>query len=322
VTVAPVSADRRDGGSAFRHEAMFYASDEAFVDGTLAFIREGLEADEPILVVVNRAKLDWLREGLGEDAGGQVRFADMSGVGANPARIIPAWRDFVSEHAAPGRRLRGIGEPISPSRSAAELVECHRHESLLNLAFADTTGFHLLCPYDVSALGPDVIDQATANHPHIRQDGVERESASYEGLETVEAPFAAPLPEPSVRPRELAFRRGSLRSVRPFVSGCASSAGFSPAKLGDLLLAATEVASNSIRHAGGEGRMRVWREGRVLICEVQDSGRIDQPLVGRERPADGQLGGYGLWLANQLCDLVQVRSFPVGSVVRLHMRVG
>ena len=46
-----------------------------------------------------------------------------------------------------------------------------------------------------------------------------------------------------------------------------------------------------------------------------------EPLVGRERPA-GPAGGYGLWLANQLCDLVQVRSFPAGSVVRLHMRVG
>jgi anti-sigma regulatory factor (Ser/Thr protein kinase) len=300
---------------------MFYAGDEAFADGALAFIREGLEADEPILVVVSRAKADRLREGLGDDAGGRVGFADMATVGANPARIIPAWRDFVTEHAAPGRTLRGIGEPITPSRSAAELVECHRHESLLNLAFADTPGFHLLCPYDTASLGPDVIDQATANHPYLRQNGLERESARYEGLEPIEAPFAAPLPEPSVRPRELAFRRGSLRSVRAFVTGCASSAGFSAAKLGDLLLAATEIASNSVRHAGGEGRMRVWREGRVLICEVRDSGRLDGPLAGRERPAEGQIGGYGLWLANQLCDLVQVRSFPVGSVVRLHMRV-
>jgi hypothetical protein len=33
------------------------------------------------------------------------------------------------------------------------------------------------------------------------------------------------------------------------------------------------------------------------------------------------MGGYGLWLANQLCDLVQVRSFPTGSAVRLHMRL-
>jgi hypothetical protein len=31
-------------------------------------------------------------------------------------------------------------------------------------------------------------------------------------------------------------------------------------------------------------------------------------------------GSAGLWLANQLCDLVQIRSFAAGTVVRLHMR--
>ncbi|MGI8873571.1 MAG: hypothetical protein ACR2KP_04455 [Egibacteraceae bacterium] len=34
-------------------------------------------------------------------------------------------------------RLRGAGEPIWPERRPAELVECQRHESLLNVAFAD-----------------------------------------------------------------------------------------------------------------------------------------------------------------------------------------
>jgi MEDS: MEthanogen/methylotroph, DcmR Sensory domain len=44
--------------------------------------------------------------------------------------------------------LRGIGEPLFATRSADELVECQRHEALLNLAFQDAPGFWLLCPYD------------------------------------------------------------------------------------------------------------------------------------------------------------------------------
>ena len=32
--------------------------------------------------------------------------------------------------------------------------------------------------------------------------------------------------------------------------------------------------------------------------------------------------GFGLWLVNQLCDLVQLRTFPWGSVVRLGMALG
>ena len=82
--------------------------------------------------------------------------------GANPACIIPAWREFVDEHAAASRALRGIGEPIWPDRTSAELVECQRHESLLNLAFAGTRSFHLLCPYDTEALDAAVIEEATA----------------------------------------------------------------------------------------------------------------------------------------------------------------
>ena len=41
------------------------------------------------------------------------------------------------------------------------------------------------------------------------------------------------------------------------------------------------------------------------------------PLAGRERPAGLGDAGRGLWIVNQLCDLVQVR----GGVVRLHVGV-
>jgi hypothetical protein len=41
---------------------------------------------------------------------------------------------------------------------------------------------------------------------------------------------------------------------------------------------------------------------------------------GRGKPTADRGSGFGLWLANQLCDLVQIRSFSTGSVVRLHVR--
>jgi hypothetical protein len=66
--------------------------------------------------------------------------------------------------------------------------------------------------------------------------------------------------------------------------------------------------------------LRVWQDVDALICEVSDSGVIDQPLVGRELPAPGIEGGRGMWLVNQLCELVQVRSLATGTVVRLHVR--
>ena len=86
-------------------------------------------------------------------------------VGRNPARIIPAWRAFVDRQAAAGRPSRGIGELVGPERGAAELTECHRHESLLNLAFDGGTAWRLLCPYDTDALDPIVVDEALRTHP-------------------------------------------------------------------------------------------------------------------------------------------------------------
>ena len=53
---------------------------------------------------------------------------------------------------------------------------------------------------------------------------------------------------------------------------------------------------------------------------MRDRGRFEDPLAGRRRPSGAQVGGYGLWLANQVCDLVQLRSHEDGSTVRVHMR--
>jgi anti-sigma regulatory factor (Ser/Thr protein kinase) len=90
----------------------------------------------------------------------------------------------------------------------------------------------------------------------------------------------------------------------------------------ELVLAVDELATNSIRHGGGSGTLRCWREGEALLCEVQDRGWIDAPLVGRRRPDPEASSGRGVWLANQLCDLVQIRSSSTGTVVRVHKRLG
>jgi MEDS: MEthanogen/methylotroph, DcmR Sensory domain len=79
----------------FRHEALLYDGEAGFLTGTLPFIREGVATGEPVLVVVSAARVGLLRSALGGDAD-RVAFADMTDVGANPARIIPAWRDFVA----------------------------------------------------------------------------------------------------------------------------------------------------------------------------------------------------------------------------------
>ena len=147
----------------FQHEAFVYESDDEFVSVTREFLDRGLEAEDVMLVVVAADKIAALRGELGA-AADDIQFADMHEVGANPARIIPAWTDFLADRGRPGRGARGIGEPIWSGRSQAELAECHVHEALLNYAFTDAPAgaipWRLLCPYDARSLTAEVIEQA------------------------------------------------------------------------------------------------------------------------------------------------------------------
>ena len=95
----------RAADQAFRHDALLYAGDEEFLVGALAFIRMGIEAGEPILVVVDRVKFGLLESALGRDAQ-HVQFADMRELGGNPARLIPAWKQYLDGRSEPRRRRR------------------------------------------------------------------------------------------------------------------------------------------------------------------------------------------------------------------------
>jgi anti-sigma regulatory factor (Ser/Thr protein kinase) len=214
--------------------------------------------------------------------------------------------------------MRGIGEPVYPERSAAELAECQRHEDLLNRAFDRSVPWWLLCPYDTELLDPSIIAAARTSHPYLLHDGDHGVSDTYR-----DAPddHDAPLPEPLAPVVTMRYGgRASLGAVRQFVAVHAADSGLRHARTADLVLAASEIAANSVRHGGGGGTLRAWRDGDACVCELRDDGHIVDPLAGRERPPAEQPGGRGLWLANHVCDLVQVRSSQRGTTVRLHVR--
>jgi anti-sigma regulatory factor (Ser/Thr protein kinase) len=317
VTVTPAPSAGTVGG--YRHEAFLYSGLPEFLSGTLSFIRRAVSAGDPVLVVVSAAKIGLLREQLGAE-NGHVAFADMADVGGNPARIIALWQAFVRDNAG-AAQLCGIGEPIEPGRSPVEVAECQLHEALLNVAFDAATPLWLLCPYDLEVLAADVIDEAHRAHPFVARGDLRQASSAFEPIDPA-APFDRPLPPPAPWAAFMSFGSGELRELRAFVAGHAARAGLGAEAATGVVLAVSEIASNSIRHGGGRGELRIWTEGRTLVCEVSDTGHITSPLVGRVRPAPGAAGGAGLWLANQLCDLVQISSSARGSTVRVHQATG
>jgi len=312
-TPTPVDFDGR--ASRFWHGAFFYGGDAEFVDGVGRFLQAGLDAGDPMLVVVAAEKIGWLRDHLGADAGA-VQFADMAEVGRNPGRIIGYWYDFMNEHGA-GHTPRGVGEPVFPSRSAAELAECNQHEALLNTAFDGGLPWWLLCPYDTTALAPEVLDDARRNHPELVQDGALLESPVYVE-DRIHGMIDTPLPEPEATLLERDIKVEDLGSLRRAVRALAEGAGMDPRRAADLVIAVNELASNSLRHGGGGGWLRCWKDGTNIVCEVADRGRIADPLVGRSRPSAEQAGGRGVWMVHDLCDLVQLRTAESGTVVRVH----
>ncbi len=304
----------------FEHEALLYEGMEGFLAEAVPFIREGLRAGEPVMVAVGADKIARLREELGDDAQ-RVRFEDMARLGRNPGRIIPAWRQFLAARP-PDRGIRGIGEPIWAGRSTDELVECQLHESLLNIAFDGAEDFRLLCPYDTAGLDPAVVHEARCSHPIVAEHHVRGPSHEYRGLEDVLTPFEAPLPKPPASAEILGFDREALDEVRRVVLAAAARAGLTADRASDAVLATNEVAANAVRHGGGQGILRTWLQDDELVCEVRDRGLIADPLVGRSTPQPAQSSGWGVWIAHQVCDLVQLRSSPQGTVVRLRMRTG
>lgn len=306
----------------FCHEALFYAGGEEFLAGVLAFVHEGLAVQEPVLVAVGPEKISALRAALGVQAE-RVDFADIGDVGRNPARIIPHWQAFLDAH--PDRPVRGVGEPIWQGRGRDEMVECQVHERLLNVAFGGRGAWKLLCPYDTQLLPAEVIQEARRSHPMVITAGQCETSPPFLPAQHSMAELEQDLPEPTGPVAQLVFdhRPESLALVRAFVAEHAQRAGLADADVEHLVLAANELATNSMRHGPGHGTVRLWQEAQGMVCEVKDSGSFTPPpLIGRQRPGFERVGGRGLWLANQLCDLVQIRTEPGGTVVRLHLRPG
>ena len=241
--------------------------------------------------------------------------------------------------------MRAIGESLWAGRGRQEAVECHLHEWLLPRAFVQDPRLWLVCPYDVSGLDAADIDVARRLHQLIFDvDDVEREPYPAPDLTDAATPSAprdllltaVPFPAddrlPPAQPDpvvELTFGNGDLAEVRDRTTAAATGAGLEPYRAKELTLAVHEVASNVLRHTDGSGRLRVWAAGpgiegpSAVVCEISDTGialgAIADPMVGRVRPTTGSDSGRGLWLANQLCDLVQLRTSPSGTVVRMHV---
>ena len=297
--------------SGLSHLGFFYRNQRDYLARIEAFTSAGHASGEPVFIAVPRDKFSVLRERLG----GPVRSADMAEMGRNPARIIPEIRDFIDAH--PGKRVRYVGEPVWPGRSAAEMCEVARHEALINLAFTGMA-VTILCPYDATGLPPSVVRGAELRHPAVLGNG-RRAAGRSPRPGTLPPECGRPLPAPPAAAETLSYET-DLRPLRRLVAGYAGRAGLREERAANLALAASEIAANTLQHTSAGGTMHIWHTGEEILCQIRDQGWITDPLAGRtRRPPDER--GHGLWVVNQVCDLVELRTGPAGTTFRLHMNL-
>jgi anti-sigma regulatory factor (Ser/Thr protein kinase) len=297
------------------HYGLLYRRREDLVDRLAAFIMAGLDAGEPVLAALPTENLAALGRQLPRDHP-DLELADMSVAGRNPGRILP-WMLHAFAREAQGRRVRIIGEPIWQARSANEYAACVQHEALINVALAELN-VTALCPYDVSTLSSQALQDAEFTHPAMEdEDGGWRSGHSYPQAYHAHTLFGTQLAEPPRAAERLWFGDLDLRIVREHIRAVGVRAGMRDHDLAMLQLAVTEAATNAVEHGGGSGVLRTWIDGEHLVSDVLSPAPLQRLLAGRTMVEHTSVRGRGLLMINQLCDLVRLHVGPSGTAVRM-----
>ena len=289
-----------------QHDLLPYSGPGGFAAAAADRVTGALSAGAAAVVFADADQIAEVRRELGKD-GGDLFAIDRSVAGRNPARVIPTLQNLVDAHREGG--VRCVGEPVRADDTAAVRTEVALHELILQLPAFSGWNCHLSCAYD-ETLDDDVIAHITTCHDELADPA-----------DTVDRARAEALPIRPIDSEELGVDRTTLSALRGFIEGRASKAGLDDERVDDLVYAVNEVVTNSICHGEGRARVSFWVGGadHAVTCEVRDRGWIRDPLAGRIAPHPDRPSGRGLWLVNQLCDLVQLRSSPAGTTVRLHI---
>ena len=129
-----------------------------------------------------------------------------------------------------------------------------------------------------------------------------------------------PIDDESVTLARQHFAVRHMRRLRELVASVARRVGLGKERGEDFELAVNEAISNVIKHGGGSGQLELIKDDdRALIAQISDWGpgmALRAPIA---LPPVAQHHGRGLYLMQQLCDRVEYRTGPDGTMVHLEM---
>jgi anti-sigma regulatory factor (Ser/Thr protein kinase) len=307
-------------GTSLTHQALLYGSEEEFLTGTVAFIRDGLERGDSIQIATTDRNTRCLRAALGADAR-CAAFLNSSQCYRHPMRALAATHRTVQIASRSGQRSRLIGEPLWTARTAQRSKEWARYESLVNAALGWANAA-IMCTYDTRVVDPNVVTEVARTHPELVVNGSPHPSTSYVDPAVFNAECdRSPLPEPPPGAQWLRFDAvEQLATLRAFVASYATQAGAAVPDVEHFVRAVDQVVTHAIEYGGGSGVLRVWTNPQAIVCEVSDTrAGLRDPLAGFLPRGRANARGRGLWWARQLCDLLELRTSPAGTLVQLHL---
>jgi anti-sigma regulatory factor (Ser/Thr protein kinase) len=294
-----------------RHNAFVYESQDEYVARSAAFLKEGLEAGEGAIVAHTKPGLALMREALGTGAAG-VTFVDVSSTYTRPARTLAAYHKLYAEQLERTRSMRAVADvQFGPDPGEWDLWV--GFEAVLNRSFAHLPAW-VLCTYNANGTPDPILEGVWRTHPEVVAGDTWNASALYEDPDHLLRAITAE-PAPLANLRSIAFGR-DLEEFRERLARELVAEKVTEAKALEMLLAATEIATNAVEHGGGVEDVRVGRADGRFVCEIIDRGYgFDDPAAGYLAPRPGV--GAGLWVARQLAWQIDFFRSPKGFTARI-----
>jgi len=302
----------------YRHEAMFFDSQQALLETSVPWLRGGLDAGDVIALACDSENNAALAAALGDHSA--VRVLPQERIYQKAVDAVAFYHDLITTTvAADHPRVRVLGE-VGFDTNARGHDEWLRFEAVCNHALASLPLWSV-CAYYTPDLSQSLVDTALATHPWLRTADGTAPNHDYVPPARLLNRAGPPLPPPNREATTVTLAHdGELRELRHWLQSRLGDVDTTAEVAETVVVAVNEVAGNGLRHGSPPVRVTLWLTPTHILCDVADHGPgITDPLAGYTPPNPRRLAehGAGLWLTRRLCDQVTTAQGRTGFTVRL-----
>lgn len=308
----------------FPHSLLILDSGRSVRQVLAPAVRQALESSDGVVMAVGADTARLLRDELG-GAAGQLEWRDTSAFYQRLGFAYEAFRRFLADAHAAGRRIHLFAEPDvagdgddagTVDRPAAYLA----YEAICNETYA-VYGCEVTCLWDARVHSAPTIDNVRLLHSHELGPAGREPSRGYAGArDYLASRNQLPLPLPAKVDWEMDLTSlNAIPLLRADLRDWARGRGFAPPAQAEVAMAVNEVATNALTHGKPPAAVRAWHDGDTVIVQVDDQGGNPLPATAGYVPPDGHYATpRGLWLVRQLADVMQTHTQGSTTSVRLY----